>query len=251
MGRKGNKKSSTVRKGFYKRLIYLGIAIILMVFLTEQKAAPVSIGIAVLFFGLYQLLIIIINSPDIVDDFFPAKTYNEASPDPFDQFMYRFSAFLIIAGIVFVVFENKGIENTVDGSMFFWTYAIIGVLIATIVTIILKRRNPSVYYESKRRFTVHVGLFLGLFLIVPSIASFINQYACYSEVACKEYTIAEKATGAKNSSWLFIEINGQKERFEVSRTFLNSVKEGEQVTLFIQKGRLGYDFVKEFKTIDK
>ena len=71
--------------------------------------------------------------------------------------------------------------------------------------------------------------------------------------ACNKYKIVRKATGGKRqkSSFLFLQINGQEERFEVTRNLWNNVNQDGLVLLCTQKGHLGYDFVKEFKIVNK
>lgn len=242
-----------IRKEFFRRLAYLGLGIIPILFVWEQKGPERFIGLAGFMFGMYQLIMIIAMAQLIIDDFFPPKTYSEVKPKPFDNFVYRFATVFFFVGLVSEIFEIKRMDNTIGGTKFFWTYALLGVLIAIVVTKILKLISPSIYYESSRRFSVHVGLFLGFFLIVPATASFLNHYFSDSRIDCKDYKIVRKSTGGKRnkSSWLFLQINGHEERFEVTRNLWDSVNEGGLVTLCTQKGQLGYDFVEEFKTVDE
>jgi hypothetical protein len=202
---------------------------------------------------MYQLIMIIAKSQLIIDDFIPPKTYGETKTKPFDNFVYRFATGFFFVGLVFEIFEIRRMDNTIGGTKFFWTYALIGILIAVVVTTLLKLKSPSVYFESSRRFTVHFGLFLGFFLFVPATASFINHYFRNSIIDCKAYKIVRKSTGGKRqkSSWLFLQINGHEERFDVTRDFWNSTTEGGLIVLCTQKGKLGYDLVEEFKTIDE
>jgi hypothetical protein len=181
------------------------------------------------------------------------ETYSESKTKPFDNFVSRFATGLFFVGLVFEIFEIRRMANTVGGTYFFWTYALTGILIAAVVTVILKFKSPSIYFESSRRFTVHFGLFLGFFLIVPAAASFINHYYSDSRIDCNEYKIVRKSTGGKRQkySWLFLQINRHEERFDVTRNLWNSIDEGGLVTLCTKKGKLGYDFVEEFKTAGK
>ncbi len=222
-----------------------------MVFVWGEKGLERFIGLAGFIFGMYQLLMIIAMSQLIIDDFFPPKTYHESKTKPIDNFVYRFATGFFFVGLVFEIFEIRRMDNTIGGTKFFWTYALVGILIAAVVTAILKLKSPSVYFESNRRLTVHFGLFLGFFLVVPATASFINHYFSDNKIDCKEYKIVRKSIGGKRneSSWLFLQINEHEERFDVSRNFWNSVNEEGLVVLCTQKGQLGYDFVEEFKTV--
>lgn len=241
-----------IRKDFFRRLVFIGLGIIPIIFAWNQKGLVGFIGLAGFLFGMYQLIMIISMSQLIIDDFFPPKTYRETKTKPFNKFVYYFATGFFFAGLVFEFFEISRMDNTIGGIKFFWTYALIGVLIAAVATAILKIKSPSVYFESNRRFTVHFGLFLGSFLFVPATASFINHFCSDSSIACNEYKIVRKSTGGRRqkSSWLFFQINGHEERFEVARNLWSSVEEGEQLSLCTREGKLGYDFVVEFKTVD-
>ena len=244
---------TAIRKIFLRRLAYIGLGIIPIIFVWEQNGPERFIGLAGFIFGIYHLLMIIGMSPLIIDDFFPPKTYSESKTKPFDNFVYRFATGFCFVGLVFQIFEIRRMDNTIGGTQFFWTYALIGILIAAVVTAILKLKSPSVYFESSRRFTVHFGLFLGFFLTTPATASFINHYFSDSRIDCTKYKIVRKSTGGnrQKASWLFLQINGHEERFDVARNLWNSVNEGGLVVLCTKKGQLGHDFVDEFKTVEE
>jgi hypothetical protein len=169
---------------------------------------------------------------------------------PFDNFMYWLTMAFFSAGIVFLLFEIRTLENTVGGFNFFWAYALLGVFMFIVITAVLKIVRPSVYADSNRSFSVHGGLFLGFFLFLPSAASCVNHHFCSATMACRVYKIERKSTGGyqNRASWIFIRVNGEKERFTVSRRLWNSINEREPVVLCTRKGLLGYDFVEEFRT---
>ena len=242
----------SIRKEFFTRLAYLGLGIIPILFLWEQKGPLRFIALAGFVFGMYQILILIAMSQTIIDDFFPPKAYGKTKKT-FDNLVYRFATIFFFVALVSELFEFRRMDNTIGGTKIFWTYALIGVLIAALVTALLKLKSPSVYHESTRRFTVHFALFLGFFLITPATASFVNHYYSDAKIDCNKYKIVRKGTGGKRqkSSFLFLQINGQEERFEVTRNLWNNVNQDGNVILCTQKGHLGYDFVKEFKIVNK
>jgi hypothetical protein len=247
-------KISEVRKEFYKRLLYIFLGIIPILLLFENNGPERYIGLAGFLFSMYQFIITIIMSQQILDDFFPPKTTFELKTKPFDKFIYYFAMTLFFCGIVFLIFEIHIIDNTVNGATFFWQSALIGFALASIITIILKLTKPSVYYESNRRYSVHFGFFVGFFLLTPAMSSFVNHNFAEITENCKTYEIVRKSTGGRRnkSSWLFLKLDkNSEERFVVSQTFYNNVSEGEQIKICTRKGKLGYDFVEEFKTINE
>lgn len=247
------KVHSDIRKDFYKRLLYLGAGLIPIIIFLNAKGAGRYIAGAGFLFAMYQLIIIIGLSQLIVDDFFPPGSPYETIASPFNKFMYYFSTGFFFTGLVFLVFEIRKIDNMLNGIKLFWISGLLGIIAAVVVTSILKLRAPSVYYESKRRYTVHFGLFAGCFLLFPAAASFINRNFADGNTICKNYLIQRKSTGGKRnqSSWLFLKLeNGSEERFDVSRDFYNQVKEGGEATLCTKKGKLGFEFVTNFKTAE-
>lgn len=247
-------QNSEIRKDFFKRLLYIGICVIPILIFADNKDEFRLVPLPFFLFGMNQLILIVGQSKLIVDDFFPPKTHKEKTTKLIDKFIYCFSMTLFFSGLVFEIFEIGVIDNTINGTTFFWKSAFIGIAIASLLTIILKLTNSSVYDESSRRYSVHFGLFIGFFLFIPAIASYINHTYADNIENCKTFDIVRKSTGGKRnkSSWLFLKIgDNSEERFEVSRSFYDKVNEGGQVQLCTIKGKLGYEVVENFKTIDE
>ena len=187
-------KESEIRKEFYKRLLYIFLGIIPIILVWEQKGLEKFIGLVGFLFSMYQLIMTIVMSQQIVDDFFPPKTAFEFRTEPMDKFIYYFAMTIFFSGAFLINFEIGVIERTINGTSFFWYSALIGVAIATLITIILKLIKPSVYYESDRRSSVHWGLFFGFFLLLPTIASFINHNYAEINENCARYEIVSVRT---------------------------------------------------------
>ena len=160
---------------------------------------------------------------------------------------------LFFSGLVFEIFEIRNIDNTIDGVKLFWTFAFIGLLLAALVTFLLKVFKPSVYYESNRRLSVHLGLFIGLFLICPAFACFINQSLTDDMTMIEEYTILEKSSSSSRNQeyYLYLDFNSDKQRVTVWKTFWEKVEEQQKIILLTKKGILGYKYIIEFDTIQK
>ena len=249
-----NNRSNNIRKVFFKRLFFIFLGILPLFILGNEKGPIRYIAGAGFLFSLYQLIGIIYASQSIVDDFFPPKINSEKITKPFDRKLYYFSNYYFGGSLLFLIFEIRKIDNTISGTQLFWRAGFIGMIMATILTLILKKTNPSVFYLSSRRYVVYFGLFVGSFLFVPSSASFINHFFSEKESTCKNYKIIRKSKGGKRNkeSWLYLRVgNDNEERFDVTRNIYDKTKEGEQIQLCTKKGRLGYDFVIDFRIADK
>lgn len=247
------KRNSEVRTIFYRRLLYLSLCIIPIWYFADEKP-PISY-VVLLFFvtGMYQLLVILKLSQSIIDDFVPPKVIFEKKVKPFDKFIYRFANIFFLASLVLMLFEIRMIDNTLNGMDLFWKSGFVGVLFAILVTILLKKTNPSVYFESKRRFVVHSGLFIGFFLLFSASGSFVNHYFTDASENCDTYLIVDKSIGGrkKSSHLIFLKLkNNTEERFDVRKAFYEQVEVGEYCKLCTRKGKLGYYFVTRFKLME-
>jgi hypothetical protein len=247
------KGESAIRATFYQRLLYLTLCIIPIWYFADEKP-PISYVVLLFFLtGMYQLLVILKLSQSITDDFFPPKVLFEKKLKSFDKFIYRFANIFFLLSLVFLLFEIRTIDNTLNGMTLFLKSGFVGVVFAIFVTLILKKTNPSVYFESKRRFVVHSGLFIDFFLFFSALASFINHYFAYSNEICETHLIVDKSTSGrkKNSFLIFLKLNNNtQERFDVSKAFYEQVEAGENCKLCTKKGKLGYDFVTEFRALN-
>ncbi|MCV9931085.1 hypothetical protein OIU80_02220 [Flavobacterium sp. LS1R47] len=241
-----------MRKEFYKRLLYIALCIIPIVVFGNDKGTFRLVPLPFFLIGMYNLLLIVSFSQLIIDDFFPPKIAFEKVAKPFDKFMYYFSSALFFGSLVFLIFEIRKIDNTINGTQLFWRAGFAGIALAILVTIILKITNPSVYFESKRRYVVHFGLFVGLFLLTAATTSFINHFYASTTKSCKNYTILEKGTSGSRKREHFIHIiteNNTKERFSIKKALYEELTQGGKIELCMIKGKLGYDYVTEFNTI--
>jgi hypothetical protein len=245
-------ENSYFKKDFYKRLLYIGLCIIPIIFLGNEKGTFRFILLPFFLIGMWNLIMIISLSQEIIDEFFPPKIRYEKETKPFDKFMYYFSSILFFVGLIGQIFEIRKFDNTINGTKLFWTAGTIGIIIAILLTAILKIKFPSVYYESKRRYTVHFGLFLGLFLITTAMTGFINHYFADNIKTCKKYIIKKKGTSGGRSTEYFIHLvtnSNNDERFSIGKTRYDNFNEGEEIELCVVKGKFGYDYVTEFNKI--
>lgn len=251
---KRENQTSEIRKDFYKRLFYIGLCIIPIIIFADNKGTSRLIPLPFFLFGIYQLIQIIGLLQLIIDDFFPPKTLYEKTTKSFDKFVYYFSSTLFFIGLICLIFEIKKFDNTINGTKLFWIAGFIGIGIAFILTIIVKITKPSVYYESKRRFTVHFGLFLGLFFITTALTGFINHHFADNIKVCKKYIVEKKSTSSGRSTeyYLFLTIqDNNQERFSVGKKRYDNFEEGEEIELCMLKGKFGFNFITEFNKIDK
>ncbi len=137
-----------------------------------------------------------------------------------------------------MILEIRNMDNIVGGATFFWTFALIGITIALSAVVVLRVISPSVFFECNRRYAVTFGLLIGMFCLLPASASYMNHRSGAIVVVCREYKVVRKSKGGETgqSSWLFLKINDEEERFDVAATLWDEVSQGEVVNLCTSGG---------------
>ncbi|WP_343688681.1 hypothetical protein [Chitinophaga sp.] len=249
-----NKPNAEIRKDFYKRIFYIGLCIIPIVLFIDRKGSFRFLLLPFLVIGMYQLIVIVVSSRDITDDFFPLKASSEKTIRLLDKVIPGITTILFFVGLIFLIFEIEIFDNTIYGTRLFWMGGSVGIVLAIILTILLKLLRPGIYDESGSRYTVYYGLFIGLFLTTSALTGFINHHFAIPTTFCKKYVIARKSisTGRHTEYFLFIKFNNnRKERFSVDKTRYDLFEEGGEIELCMLKGKFGFDYVKDFKKPEK
>ena len=170
----------------------------------------------------------------------------------FDIFVYFFSQGLFLFGLIFLMFTQLRIENTIFGMRLFWISMICGMCIGLILIILLRWMSPAIYNQRNKRICVYLGFFLGLAVFTPALTSFINKTFTDNSIICKKYLVKRKFRGGKGNRTFYVQIMIQKqeEQFIIDKAIYDGIDNGGQIQLCTLRGKLGYQFVKEFKTVD-
>jgi hypothetical protein len=247
------KEDSLLKKDFLRRVLYIGLCMIPIFLFASETGTYRLVPLPFFLVGMWNLLMIIGFSQDIVDAFFPPKVQFEKTTKPFDKFAYYFSSILFFVGLLSLLFEIRNFDNTIHGTRLFWSAGATGIGLAILLTVILKITNPSIYFESKRRYTVHFGLFVGFFLLMAFVAGFTNHHFAENKKICKRYTIERKGTSGSKSKEYFIELlvgQEMEERFSIQKSKFDSFSEGETIELCMVTGKLGFEFVTDFNKLE-
>ena len=170
----------------------------------------------------------------------------------FDIFVYFFSQGLFLFGLIFLMFTQLRIENTIFGMQLFWISMICGMFVGLILIILLRWISPAIYNQRNKRISVYLGFFLGLAVFTPALTSFINKTFTDNSIICKKYLVESKFRGGKGNRTFYVQIiiQKQEEQFIIDKDIYEEIDNGGQIQLCTLKGKLGYEFVKEFKTVD-
>lgn len=144
-------------------------------------------------------------------------------------------------------------ENDFGGLRFLWVSLAAGAVIGFLIcrSIIFFYSHWTYLQQHKHQFYVEV-IFAGIFL-AACLGPFINQYANDKPAICNSFII-EPSDRQKNTQSKYITLLTErgKERFEPSNRILSKLHNGDSVLeLCIKKGRLGFDYVDEFRIPEK
>lgn len=112
-------ETSYFKKDFYKRLLYIGLCIIPIFILVDEKGTYGLVILPFFLIGMWNLIMIIRLSQNIIDAFFPPKTQFEKTVKPFDKSIYYFSSILFLFGLISQMLEIRNFDNTIHGAKLF------------------------------------------------------------------------------------------------------------------------------------
>ncbi|KAA5541276.1 hypothetical protein [Adhaeribacter rhizoryzae] len=154
-------------------------------------------------------------------------------------------AFLICFAAMFGI-GVVSFDNILQGTKFFILFALAGLIISMILVWLLFAILPNLKnYERTSKYISTSLIFIGLTLLVPEIAAFINdRFSLTAE--CSDYKIQRKSLGGNRSKtyWIYVNINGQEERIELYKTKWEQYNENEPITLCMAVGFLGFEVIR-------
>ena len=141
------------------------------------------------------------------------------------------------------------IDNTRNGVGFFFLFAALGLLLCIPFYVLIFRTVPDLKHGKRvsKQWTSNLfGLGMGFFFLTPAIASYINRTHLVSTDDCREYKIISKgsSSGRYHEYYLFVQIDNDEERLTLFKTLWETFNEGQSIRLCLQKGILGFEYIK-------
>ena len=199
---------------------------------------------------MYNFIWFVRNSEEILYDIFPTKHIREQKPKFRDKIWQHVSMTLFLIGLVFLIFQMDNIENTIEESKFWKTFALIGFVTGILSVFLIKQIRPSVFNESGRRYAVFFGCIVGFSTLITASANYINEAYANPDSSISEYIINSKSSSSGDKSksyWIFIEIDNSTKRFELKRSLWDKIREGDTVLLDVKTGFFDYEFIENIR----
>ena len=243
------KMNETHKKQIRNHSIFILIGILIIALIGNDKSWLRYVNVLAIIIIFRSLIWFISNSEELLFYLFPTKTIREKKPKLKDKIWSHISMVLFFSGLGFLIFQMNNIENIIEETNFWKSFALLGFSFGLTCVIFLYKFQSSVFNESGRRYSVVFGFILGLTGLTISTASYLNKKNAEIEISESKFIIERKSTGGtKNKShWIFIKINESQKRFEIKPKLWNELKSGDEVLLKIQNGSFEYKFVNEIK----
>ncbi|PSL24996.1 hypothetical protein [Chitinophaga ginsengisoli] len=155
---------------------------------------------------------------------------------------------LIGISSLWAISEFSHIDNTRNGVVFFFLFAFLGLILSILFYILIYKTVPDFKKDRKvnKQWSNLFALGLGFFFLTPGIASYINRSYGIDQEKCSYNTIIRRSSsgGRYPEYYLFVLIDNYEERLTVFKSYWGSVKEGYAVRICLQKGILGFEYIK-------
>lgn len=243
---------TAAKKDLLKNVLLTVAGLLPVILLGNSKNwLVIFIQIAGVLMAAFNFILIFSNLQFFLDEIFPAKTFDDKSKNATHQMIIVVTNVLFFCGAIAMIFETNKIDNTINGLNFFFVSGATGIFIALLSMRLIKRISKTMFDDSIRRYTVFLGLPMAFLMLFPAMASFINRQFAQKEIHSRKVIVQSKGTDSRNRQcYLFCDIENHNERFVAGRAFYETVIEGSEIELCVQKGGLGYEFVRDFKLSD-
>lgn len=148
---------------------------------------------------------------------------------------------------VFVVFKlvDSIFDNTIGGASFFFICAGAGIGVALLFYAVLKKAYPAFMRPNRYRQSALFGYYFAVTAWTIFGMTIMDISGASSRT--EKVLVLEKSKNIRHGTpFLFLQINGKRERFVPKKKEWNKIQEQDSIYITILEGRLGFDLVTGF-----
>lgn len=144
---------------------------------------------------------------------------------------------------------QTNMDNTRNYQVFYVIFAVLGLIISIPFYIIFYKTIPELKNKQSidENLATCINSFaLGLFFMIPSIASSVMKNKFIKSETCNEYRVKYKTTSGVAESkefYFFVEIEDKEEKIIVPSIIWDKFRRNDNVKLCIKKGILGIEYI--------
>lgn len=130
-------------------------------------------------------------------------------------------------------------------------FAAAGLVIGYFVHDYLKNRFLDFFSGEERQNEMLVRVYVSCLIITLCIAAVVNHKTAGYFARVERYPVLGKSETYKKKNYLWLEIGGQKKRFEPKRMDWQNIRAGDTLDVLVGKGVLGFDVILKYGAVKK
>ena len=155
-------------------------------------------------------------------------------------------SYFAIGSLLFLAIGLKDIDNYLDWVIFSSTLIVTGILFGTTLYFALSYFIPNIKtYKNSKGIGILLPLTFGFAFVFFGLGSIVNE-SSNQKTECNEYIIQDMGEdGSRQKAYYIFINNGEKtERLSFGKAFNKIHKNGDNISLCIITGRLGFKYYK-------
>lgn len=154
---------------------------------------------------------------------------------------------MVLGVIVLARLDNRTIENIIGGASFAWQFVAIGFVLALAITFLHRRLDRSYFDGGKDRASAILSRVAAITWGTLMVAMYFNCAIPVNQYVEQQALVDQGYSKGSLNKYVFLIINEHRERFRPPVKIFPEIITGNTITVQIGHGKLGYDFIAEFK----
>ena len=247
------------KKAYFRRFVFIGIAIIILVLGMNLDLRWLSLTVVIIsalvilyhFNAISKLADRQIQEKAATEE---EKSLLEPSKQPSSKrkqnIIYYLMMCLFVALFIPFEFTGKLIENYIEWKPFIFDLLIYGGLISFLIAWFYYEKFPVVFNNKEKGYYVVVWMFFVPLLMIFHATAWYNHLRPSPVIKKEKMAISDRGKNyTHGNKYLFLTINNRKTRFELAKYQFEKIKNEDTLLITVKKGALGYAFVDKFETI--
>jgi hypothetical protein len=230
------------------RLFYIALGIGVTIPILDETGPLRFIGLMLLFSGYHLFMLVFVDLYVYVSSFFPDE--DDVRVTRYDYLKtFGYSSGFFLLGLICIIGSYETINHTIHGMELFWLSAAAGIILAALLlTWFLRRRKGLV--PGNYAYVIILQFGIGCTLTTIAAAENLNRFFTSQDYRTFTASVYDKHISSKRAKrqecyYLFVELDGQTERIEVSQSFYFSC--GKTVKVRTENGLFGYAYINRLK----
>lgn len=164
-----------------------------------------------------------------------------------EKWLHRLSYSFLYATILALSLAGPSLENHIKSNYLLLTYGLLGAVLASIITFVLKRFLPAYFKNNQTRVVAILGLWLSIVVCTALAAGQYNKATARKKLYQQSAYVQHKSKNVSTGShYLFLRLDNREERFLPKSEEWEKIAEGDSLLLTVGTGSLNYTYIFNF-----